>query len=121
MVAQRGGSTIPGRAGALLDTAYGVWDAAMPFWRAFMHLSPRRQQHPGFGVLVQQPIQYTELEAYAKTHGFLVTDARGRVIRPHRWREFLRLLDALDGRYLSHANASKKTGDDAPADDDGAE
>jgi hypothetical protein len=69
-----------------------VSPGAEPWWEAFWVLSGARQISVGMGGVVEQPITYAELSAYARDHGWIE--------RPF-WPDFLATIQAMDRTYRS--------------------
>lgn len=69
--------------------------AAELFWRAWWELHDHRKVAVGFGVVVEQPIEYREAVAYARDEGF----AGSR----QELREFLKLMRAMDAELRAYS------------------
>jgi hypothetical protein len=81
-----------------------VTPGAEPFWEAFWVLSGARQIGIGMGGVIEQPIAYSEIAAYARDQGFHT---------PRFWPGFLGLIQALDRVYRS-AMATKRAAETPP-------
>ncbi len=68
-----------------------MWQANWPYWNGFLYLTRRRPLYVGLGGVIPGALQYTELVAYARDHGFT---------HPDDLDEFIQLVDALDIEYL---------------------
>lgn len=72
------------------DLQVELWGISRPYFEAFTLLSAGRGYAVGMAGMVPQGLQYTEIVAYARDHGYVTVEARD---------EFVELIYAMDFVY----------------------